>query len=217
MTGSPVKKRIRRTPEVTRNLILEAASRIMVDEGYAAVTARRVAKEIGVNSALIHYYYPTLDDLFDAVHEQFMDRHIDILKTALDHEDPLRELWRSQTDAPLAALGAEILSVANHRKNIAPLIAERAMARKAEQADLLESRAIVRNCIPGLEKPVGITQVLLALARVVVNERAIGINSGHADIGRFVDWLITQLTHDFEQEGCTDAAVPLAKTSSSPM
>lgn len=200
MADSSAKKRIRRTPEVTRNLILEAASRIMVEEGYAAVSARRVAKDIEVNSALIHYYYPTLDDLFDAIHEEFMGKHIEILKAALAHSDPLRELWRAQADAPLAALGAEILSVAHHRKNIAPLIAERAMIRKEEQADLLNSRAIIRNTIPGLENPVGVTQVLLALARVVVNERAIGITSGHADIGRFVDWLIEQVTKAPEAE-----------------
>ena len=39
----------------------------MVDEGYAAATSRRVAAKAGVKPALVHYYFPSMDDLFVAV------------------------------------------------------------------------------------------------------------------------------------------------------
>ena len=39
----------------------------MLADGYAAVSSRSVAKEAGVTPALVHYYFPTLDDLFLAV------------------------------------------------------------------------------------------------------------------------------------------------------
>jgi AcrR family transcriptional regulator len=51
----------------TRFLLLDTTERLILDEGYAAVTSRRVANEAGVTPPLVHYYFPTLDDLFLAV------------------------------------------------------------------------------------------------------------------------------------------------------
>ena len=48
----------------TRFRLLDITERVMIDDGYAAVSSRRIAKEAGVTPALIHYYFPTLDDLF---------------------------------------------------------------------------------------------------------------------------------------------------------
>src|SRR5690349_20615746 len=44
-----------------------ATAQIMLEEGYAASTSRRVAAKAGVKPALVHYYFPSMDDLFLAV------------------------------------------------------------------------------------------------------------------------------------------------------
>ena len=51
----------------TRRRLLEATAQIMHDEGYAAATSRRVAAKAGIRQPLVHYYFPTMDDLFLAV------------------------------------------------------------------------------------------------------------------------------------------------------
>ena len=48
-------------------MLLDAAERVMIAEGYAAVTSRRVAAEAGLKPQLVHYYFATMDDLFLAV------------------------------------------------------------------------------------------------------------------------------------------------------
>ena len=58
-----VKRRVRHEPAVTRGVLLDATERLMVLEGYAAVTTRRVAGEVGLTAALVHYYFPKTDDL----------------------------------------------------------------------------------------------------------------------------------------------------------
>src|SRR5688572_17461287 len=50
-----------------RGVLLDAAERVMIAEGYAAVTSRRVAAEAGLKPQLVHYYFATMDDLFLAV------------------------------------------------------------------------------------------------------------------------------------------------------
>src|SRR5580693_6739527 len=54
----------------TREAILAAAETIMTEEGYAAVTSRRVAEKAGLKSQLVHYYFGTMDELFVAVYER---------------------------------------------------------------------------------------------------------------------------------------------------
>src|SRR5262249_23627983 len=47
----------------TRALLLEAAEDLMREEGYPAVTTRRLAGRVGVSNQLVHYYFRTMDDL----------------------------------------------------------------------------------------------------------------------------------------------------------
>jgi AcrR family transcriptional regulator len=47
--------------------LIEATAQVMLDEGYASATSRRVAAKAGVKAALVHYYFPSMDDLFVAV------------------------------------------------------------------------------------------------------------------------------------------------------
>ena len=50
-----------------RTALLDAAEAIMLEDGYAAVTTRRIAKKAGLNSALVFYYFDTMDGLFIAL------------------------------------------------------------------------------------------------------------------------------------------------------
>ena len=67
MCSSPADEPTRVRREATREALIEATAQIMLDEGYAAATSRRVAAQAGVKSALVHYYFPSMDDLFVAV------------------------------------------------------------------------------------------------------------------------------------------------------
>src|SRR4051794_26353309 len=50
--------------------LVEAALSIMVGGGVSALRTRDVARRVGVNHALIHYYFPAKDDLIQAVLER---------------------------------------------------------------------------------------------------------------------------------------------------
>jgi AcrR family transcriptional regulator len=47
-----------------RSVLLDAAEQLMLEEGYAAVTSRRVAEKAALKPQLVHYYFRTMDDLF---------------------------------------------------------------------------------------------------------------------------------------------------------
>lgn len=64
--GRPSKARAGAAVE-TRDLILDAAEDLFSKHGFYGVTIREVAREAGVDTALVHYYFGAKRDLFDAV------------------------------------------------------------------------------------------------------------------------------------------------------
>ncbi|MGO9381503.1 MAG: TetR/AcrR family transcriptional regulator [Mycobacterium sp.] len=59
-----------------RRAILRATQTVMLGEGYASVTFERVASVAGVAKSLVYYYFSTLDELFIAVLQDFMDHFL---------------------------------------------------------------------------------------------------------------------------------------------
>ncbi|MFR0357516.1 TetR/AcrR family transcriptional regulator [Streptomyces sediminimaris] len=47
----------------TRARLLQAAAELIVEEGWGAVTTRKVADRAGVRQGLVHYHFPTVTDL----------------------------------------------------------------------------------------------------------------------------------------------------------
>lgn len=64
--GRPPKNRANGTGE-TRELILDAAEDLFSKHGFYGVTIREVAREAGVDTALVHYYFGAKRGLFDSV------------------------------------------------------------------------------------------------------------------------------------------------------
>ena len=77
MSSSPVRAEVKggkmtapksvRRESTARQALIQATAQIMLEEGYAAATSRRVAAKAGVKPALVHYYFPSMDELFLAV------------------------------------------------------------------------------------------------------------------------------------------------------
>ena len=186
-------KRIRRSATDAKLLILRTAERIMLDEGYAAVTVRGVAKCAGMSSTLLHYYYPTADDLLVALYRHASEKDLEQLHQALKAADPIMALWDYQTDMARTALGVEFLALANHRKVIKSEI-----TRFAEHARSLQTRTL-SNLLSGAGNtmacsPACLSMLLTSVSRNLIMESGVGITSGHAEARAYVEQALTLLT-----------------------
>ena len=52
------------------SIILETAERLFLEKGFAMTSTTEIAKEVGCNQALVHYYYRTKENLFNVIFEQ---------------------------------------------------------------------------------------------------------------------------------------------------
>lgn len=164
----------------------------MLKEGYAAVTARRVAVEAGIKHPLVHYYFPTTDDLFLALYRRTVEQVMQLLDEALSSEQPLHALWRFTADTGRTSIAVEFMALANHRKAIRKEIAyhhDRIREKHvAAFAKLLETKAID----PKFCTPLGLAVLLVGIARILVLEQGVSISMGHADVRKFVERLLDQ-------------------------
>ena len=49
------------------NAIINAATELFLDKGFASTSTTEIAKKVGCNQALVHYYFRTKERLFEAV------------------------------------------------------------------------------------------------------------------------------------------------------
>lgn len=91
----PAKGRRRDTtvaPDVeTEQRILEAARRVFIRSGTAGARMQEIAREAGVNQALLHYYFRSKERLSNAVFEQTVGRMFGALIQALASDASLDE------------------------------------------------------------------------------------------------------------------------------
>lgn len=183
-------RRIGAESSATRTLILEAAEALVRDEGYSAVSTRRVASMAGLKPSLVHYYFPTTDDLWLALCRRGSEYSDQMIDQALASEYPLRALWDFFADSSRTAISIEFLALANHRKAIRAEMLAHSEAMRERQVELL-SRLFAERIAgrPGCP-PAGLSLILAAVGRALIMEGALGVTSGHSEARAFIgEWL----------------------------
>jgi len=168
----------------TRIDLLDAAARLLVEEGYGAVTSRRVAARAGVNPALVHYYYGTMDDLLLALFRRGADAYLERLRQALASPQPLQALWGISTEPHGMA---EFLALANHHPAIRAEMAAYASQVRAIQAAALESIFKANGIDPDRYPPSAMMMLIESISRLLLIDRSLGITAGHEQLTEFVE------------------------------
>ena len=173
--------------EETRHQLLDAAEVLLLRDGYPAVTSRRVGAEAGVNPALVHYHFGSIDDLLLAVYRRRVDEGVARLRWVLDDPQPLWALWEYNRDPRGTAFTMEFVALANHRPAIRAEIAASASKVRDLQVDALD-RILRGYGIARRECPPLVASVLLSSVSryLVLEEQALGITDGHDQTVSFV-------------------------------
>jgi AcrR family transcriptional regulator len=186
MSSSPVGERSRGGREsATRTALLEATAQVMLEEGYAAATSRRIAAKAGVKPALVHYYFPSMDDLFLAVLRAGAEVNLARQREALADE-PLHALWRLNSTHG-ARLFMEFMALANHRKEIRSEIAAYAERFGEVEESVVAAAMKAHGADVEAFPPVVMSMIVTSLARIVLLERGLGITRGHARAEAFIE------------------------------
>lgn len=172
--------------------ILDAATAILVEEGYAQFSTRKIASRVGIRLSNVQYYFPTKQDLLQALLQRSMDRYYAALTEKLaagprtakarlrysvdyvvrSHEDPrnirfFTELWALAAHDPEAS---RVMDAFYTRwcENAADLIME--LSPGASRNKAMRRAALIIALVDGLSLLVGPGKVERPLLRGIENE-----------------------------------------------
>ena len=178
-------------------MLVAATSQIMVEEGYAAATSRRVAAKAGVKPALVHYYFPTMDDLYLAVFRVGAAIYLEKQQQALASDRPLHAFWDTLIAPKDTRLLLEFMGLANHRKEIRTEIA--AWSDRWREQQITALNFIIREHDIDTDEfpPAAIAVFIASIGRTLILEEGFGSSGGHEEAVALVNRLLDR----FEMPG----------------
>lgn len=170
----------------TSNALLDAAERVMRNEGYAAATSRRVAQEAGLKQQLVYYYFRTMDALLLACFQRRTARALAKLEDDLASAHPVMTIWNTLSNASDGKLSFEFMALANHHEGI-----REEVARFVTESRRMEAEAFARSSTTlGPVTPAAAAFLLSSVSLMLGREAATGIDEGHADMRALLEQVL---------------------------
>jgi AcrR family transcriptional regulator len=183
-------RRTRTDDSETRDRLLDAAERLMCEEGYAAVTTRRLGATAGVHPQLVHYYFAGMDDLFVELWRRFTGHYLAQQAQAFMSSNPVRTVWEHDVDPRGATLSSELMAAARHRSALRDEIMSSVEKIRIMQASALAPAMDAYQLRDIFRSPAVLALCMVGLARILVVEGGLGITAGHAEAREVIaEWL----------------------------
>jgi AcrR family transcriptional regulator len=178
---------------------LDAAERLLIREGAAAITTRRLAAEADQNHGLVHYYFGSIDELLIQTLERFTARILERQRAMYGSDAPFIEKWRAAMgfiDDDLASgypkIWLELEAIAWNKPEL-----------RARINDVTDRwRSLLRDACGeaieefGLEGSGFSAEAFATLVgqfnKGLLTERLLGFDRGHAELLAAIDaWLVS--------------------------
>lgn len=183
------------TRQTNESLLLNAAEQLLMDEGFAAITTRKLAEKAGVNLGLIHYYFGSMEELFLRVLERFTDKLTKRQRAMYASSASYPEKWREamgylDADKPYQKIWWELQAMSWNRPEFQKRVATVHAAWRDAMRDAV-STTISRYSLErlGLSLDAWIT-LIVTVNEGIILERLAGIEHGHGDLLTAIqEWL----------------------------
>ncbi len=169
--------------------LLDAAERVLVDAGYAAITTRRLAEEAGVNHGLVHYYFGSIENLLVRTLERFTERLIERQRELYASDLPFIDKWRTamrylmSEDVTYEKVWLELQALAWNRPELRDSVAR---VNAEWRGVLTEAFAEPRERY-GVELPLdALVSLVMTFNEGIILERLLGIETGQREL---LDWI----------------------------
>ena len=171
----------------TRAQLIDSAIKILRDEGAAAVTARRLAEQIGLRRHIVHYYFGTIDEVFVAIMREEGARSEEAAKEAIKTGDAIDLFWENGLLA--GSIIQELTQLALRHPSIAREYKIYTERYRRAMADIVEKYAEVKGVtLPA--SPAAVALMVMSVACTVGIEVILDISLGHDDAqASLLGWL----------------------------
>jgi AcrR family transcriptional regulator len=182
-----VERRIGSTESATRTKLMDAVEELMIEQGYAALSARKVAEQARLKYQIVFYYFKTMDDLLLATYQRRTQQLSVQVEQAIQSARPLHAIWMSMFKSTDAALSLEYMAMSNHN----PAIKAETVEFGERLRRLLAARVSTPLAGSGASSlgvsPIGIAWILNAIICILSFESVLGLSGGHREVIALVE------------------------------
>lgn len=176
-----------------RSTLMDAVEAVMRENGYAALSVRKIAARAGLKYQIVFYYFETMDDLLLTTYRRRTQNVLERTEQALQSEQPLHAFWEASSDPFDAALSLEYMAMSNHNDAIrAETIAF------GEHIRRIVAQRLSDRLGPALQNtetmtPFAVSMAIAAIGGILGFEAALGISGGHPETKALVEWWLNRL------------------------
>lgn len=178
----------------TRAALFDAVERVLRNHGHAALSARRVAEEAGLNHQTVYYYFKTMDDLIIGTFRRRAQRYFERVEPALRSDQPLRALWRMHRDAHDARLSLEFNVLAARHRSLGSEVKRFLDRSRALQERTLTPLRLLSGGDGSVCPPAVAVMLIACVTQFLSREEALGFSRGHAELEAFVERCLEHTT-----------------------
>jgi AcrR family transcriptional regulator len=170
-----------------RTTFLDAAERLLIEEGRKGISTRRLAREAGLNHGLVHYYFGSVENLMLAVFERFTERLAERQRAMYAADVPFIEKWQKAMafmDEDLASgypkIWAELQAAAMNDPELARRFREVHATWRSVLTEAFTAAAHEYG-VSDAKVPALVTLVM-TFTMGMFNERLVGVDTGHDEL-----------------------------------
>ncbi len=172
--------------------MLDAAEHILTEFGYAALTSRRVAEQLGVKQRLVYYYFRTMDDLVLETFKRLAERDLERLKLGISSERPLHEIWDVFINTSDSRIIAEFMALANHHEDLKVEVIAFIEETRKIQIRTLKKAMKARGEASDMSAD-AIALIGTSLALTLNRESLLGVSLGHSATHKMIKQFFERL------------------------
>ncbi|MGP0029392.1 MAG: TetR/AcrR family transcriptional regulator [Acidimicrobiales bacterium] len=194
--------------DATRRALLDAAEELLISQGVAGITTRKVADRAGVNQALVHYHFGTIEELLVAALERVSVQVKERSQRIYRSDRSFIEGWFEEMEAMITTdfergwgkVWLENLTLAANRPKICrQYVKASTMTRKLHERhvhEMLEQLGVDEAAFPAQ----GIVTLLDAMTSKLILDRLVGIKAGHKELLEILHRVWDQVEKPVESE-----------------
>lgn len=207
-TPEPVKEPADRLAKPNpREALMDAAERLLVEVGHAAITTRLLAQEAGVNHGLVHYYFGSMENVLAETLDRFTGRLIERQKAMYAADIPFIEKWRTamsymdvDQESGYQKVWLELHALAWNDRGMRKRLAGVTAKWRSVVKDALEDAAREYGRDASEVPITALTALVETFTLGTILERHVGVTEGHRELIEQIDRILTSL-----EKGKSDA------------
>lgn len=171
---------------VNWHAMLDAAEATLLEEGYGALTSRRIAERIGVKQRLVYYYFQTMDELIVETFRRMSQRELERMRSTLAGDTPVRKLWDVCIHTTDSRVTSQFMALAFRNEALHQEVTHFIEESRRIQAEAV-NRSLARSQTSAPIDADGIALLATGVALAMTRERALGVTMGHGSLIAMVE------------------------------